>query len=129
MQIALASDREVVGGAVQVNERSKEIGKIALAALATAALVFAPPASADTAHYLHCVKNNTIAGVSFPFDDNTLVKIGIEAYHATGGPPQRPETVNPEIRVLEQKYNLNEGQANAIAQCVTYSSDNAPDGV
>lgn len=119
----------MIGGAVQINERNNKIGKIALVGLATAALVFASPASANTANYLHCIKTNTIAAVSFPFDDNTLAKIGIEAYRATGGPPQRPETVNPEIRVLEQKYNLNENQANAIAQCVTYSSDNAPDGV
>jgi hypothetical protein len=99
------------------------------AAVAASAISGAAPAGADTAHYLHCIKHNTFAGVSFPFDDNTLVKIGIEAYHATGGPPQRPETVNPEISVLEQTYNLNEGQANAIAQCVTFSSNNAPDGV
>ena len=67
------------------------------AAVAACAISGAAPASADTAHYLHCIKTNTFAGVSFPFDDNTLVKIGIEAYHATGGPPPRPETVNPEI--------------------------------
>jgi hypothetical protein len=74
------------------------MNKIALAGLGIAALAFASPANADTAHYLNCIKHNTMAGVSFPFDDNTAVKIGIEAYHATGGPPQTPGKVNPEIQ-------------------------------
>ena len=87
----------------------------------------APHAGATTPRYLHCVKGDVIGG--FPFDDNTLVNIGIEANHATGG-VQRPDLVNPEIATLMHKYNLDEYQASAIVQCATDSADGtAPDGV
>jgi hypothetical protein len=87
----------------------------------TVAVLLAPHASADTATYLRCLKADEIGG--FPFDDNTAVKIGIEANHAMGGVP-RPDLGETEIASLTQKYNLSYHQASSIVSCATSSPPN-----
>jgi hypothetical protein len=105
----------------------KILGILAVTIAGVLVVLLAPHASATTPRYLHCVKNDVIAG--FPFDDNTLVNIGIEANHAVGG-VQRPDLDSAEIATLMQKYNLNIYQASAIVDCANDSADGTtPDGV